>query len=281
MNEKIKTLTQSWQVWAETWKQITSPSRPTEKELSIFRKACEKKLIGVTDPKVLIMGATPELRDLLADYKNAEIVLLDINMEMILGMTSLTQIKNEENETWIKGNWIKAPLPEKYFDLILADFTVENLPLHLHQQYFENIHHWLKDDGMYAGRMMFFRSGYQPYSFDQLVRDATGKNIDYTVLNRFWATGVCYMGPMQTREVSVKIFLELINENMSDPTVKALIDKGGMFFPESKKWFIWNREEFQTMITKSFTVINEEWDDEVNMPEQYHDLAPIIFLEKN
>jgi len=277
---KVKNLIRPWDDWAKSWEHTTSPSRPTKAEIAVYKKACDKYLRGRKNTRVLIFGATPELRDLVSGYPGAQVTVADINMVMIKAMTLLTKKAKTDKEVWIKGDWIRLPLPEKHFDLILGDFTFENLPFRLHRKYFENVHRWLKDSGCYAGRFFVFREKYSPYSFDELALSARGKKLDSAFLNQFWTIGAFFLGRMKTKEIVVADFVRLLEKNRKNPVISKILKQGSYFFPPDKRWFIWLASELKAMIGDLFLAREAGYDRRINMPKQYRDLAPVWFLSK-
>ena len=112
---------ESLKIWgknAERWFSVGSPWRPSAGDIAIYKKLAGNKIAG----KVLILGSTPELRDLAAEEGTSP-VLIDINEKMLKKMLLLAKTAKAENEQWIISDWEKASLPENHFDLILGDMV--------------------------------------------------------------------------------------------------------------------------------------------------------------
>jgi len=79
------------------------PSRPFLGDICIYDKFIRQEIKKEKLFKVLILGATSELRDLLSKYclsdYNLKVFLLDINPEMIKAMDSLVGIKNKQEKS--------------------------------------------------------------------------------------------------------------------------------------------------------------------------------------
>lgn len=110
-----------------------------------MKKASKKSI-----PKTLILGATPELRDLVHGLGH-QVVLVDVSIDMVNAMRTL--MKNQTSkEIVVVDDWLSAPLQESYFDYILGDFVVVNLPFKLQEQFLNKIHKLLKPGGMFIHR---------------------------------------------------------------------------------------------------------------------------------
>lgn len=105
-----------WDGNAKNWQASGSPWRPSNDDIQLYQKLAGNKLRG----KVLILGSTPELRDLASRY-SAQPVLVDICSSMIIKMSTLLKEANPLNEVWVKSDWYEAPLSENSFDLALGD----------------------------------------------------------------------------------------------------------------------------------------------------------------
>ena len=59
----------AWKQIAKTWKLLSFPWRPNKENLADYEKFILKSIKGVKNPRVLLLGATPEIRDMLAKYR--------------------------------------------------------------------------------------------------------------------------------------------------------------------------------------------------------------------
>ena len=86
-------LLEPWKELAGRWKKYyTPPGQPSKDDQKTYLKYIKEVLKNKKEPKVLILGATPELRDLLAKTR-AEVTIIDILMEMISAMSQLTKLR--------------------------------------------------------------------------------------------------------------------------------------------------------------------------------------------
>jgi len=284
MTKKEK-LIEPWKIFASTWRKITSPGRPTKGEIEIYRKFLQP-VLKRKSAQILILGATPELRDLLAPYKNIQVVLVDINLEMILAMIKFMKNKNP-NEIWIKADWIKAPLQENYFDAVLGDFVLQNLPANLQSQLLFKIKKILKPHGFFITRHHCYYQGYrQSINLEELFKIFSGWPANLKTANAFWEIGVFCMSRTRSGEHRVIDFWNKIkkyyrgNERYYHPNshIKKILEVGHQLLPLDKKWFNLTEKDFEKFLGKYFKTIDCECDFNINLPPEYKDWAPIYQL---
>lgn len=131
-----------WRMFVENWKEIRPPWKPSMERVKIYRQLIKKYVKG---DKALVLGATPEIRDLLAELK-FNVTLLDINPEMVKAMTYLRKTKSKEKvviDDWLTGN------PGSEYDLVIGDSNVCNLLPEYYGKFFKQINGLLKDEGIF------------------------------------------------------------------------------------------------------------------------------------
>ena len=125
--KRIKIQKQSWQKMAEVWKKyIKPPSRPCVFQIKSWKSIIKKEIRDTHHARALILGSTPELRDLSLDL-GFHTFVVDINQPMVSAMTSLMKNKDLSKEVRIIKNWLKMDFPEYYFDLILGDASLNQV----------------------------------------------------------------------------------------------------------------------------------------------------------
>ena len=148
-----------WQKIAQDWKNMDVPNIPSKDEQEIYEKYIKKIKARNKDAQALVFGATVEIRDLLCKNK-IKTVVCDLSLEMILALTSLCQYKVAENEVWVRGGWLSVPLTDNYFDLILADGSINQLPGKLYDAFLETAKLLLAKDGLFVQRTAVTRKDY-------------------------------------------------------------------------------------------------------------------------
>ena len=158
--------------WYNFWSKCQEPWRPSKKEIIFWDKTIQQILKKKGSIQVLILGATPEFRDLLAKYKNIKVTLLDINPPVKRAMDRLCKKKNE-NEKLVLGNWLDVAkiFPPRSFDVVMNDEGFENVYFTKHNLLLKNIAKVLKKDGYFLmGRLCMKDAFKHPLNFTTLFK---------------------------------------------------------------------------------------------------------------
>ena len=153
MAENIETTSTVWKQIADMWNSyFTPPSRISPQELEKYREWLKEMKKG-KPLNALVLGATPELRDALSEF-GYKVTIIDLNMEMIIAMTSLLKIRNQ-NEAVVKANWLDNPLQSGYFDIIVGDAVLPNIPWAKREKFLKEIKRLLKPKGVFVTRAFY------------------------------------------------------------------------------------------------------------------------------
>ncbi len=128
------------------WKYYTGHARASKKDLETIKSKI--KSVGKYC-KVLILGATPEYRNLCGELK-VQVTCLDFskyNFEYLK-----QEVATKPQERLVEGNWLQTILDEK-FDIILGDVVLnlvgkKGVPILL-----ENVGKMLKPNGLFLPRL--------------------------------------------------------------------------------------------------------------------------------
>ena len=151
MKEDLKTTSLPWQQVAYMWKTyFTVPSRISPQEVEKYREWLKEINKDKKPLKGLVLGATPELRDALVDF-GYKVYSIDINLDMFLAMEELLRNKNP-NEVLIRANWLDNPLADNYFDVVLGDAVLPNIPWNERPHLLSEVKRILKPDGIFLTR---------------------------------------------------------------------------------------------------------------------------------
>lgn len=144
---------ESWNDNAQSWANYQPPLRPSKEELKIIENYLKKIKENMFNQqaKALILGATPEYRDILARLKFA-VTMVDFNSDSVEAMTFLLKYK-KATEKMIITNWLKMKFKPNTFDVILGDWVINNLPsFNDYKKLFVNITKFLKPEGLFISR---------------------------------------------------------------------------------------------------------------------------------
>ncbi len=226
-----------WKAFAARWqKYYTPPGRPSKQAITVYSRFARQAFIGLKrKPRALVLGATPELRDILARLK-AEVSIIDINMEMILAMSKLMKKKNP-NEIIVKGNWVKMPFASNYYDLVMGDIVLPNVPGPEQNKFLKEIKRVLKPRGYFITKMNVIPNEWQFEPFD-------------AVLNKHAKIPL-------SRNTAVELFVYLHNNAYQPKT--HIMDVGQIKIGLQKYWKKGKYKHPKAKITKLLNDIWEMW----------------------
>lgn len=151
MKENLATTSLPWQQVAYMWKNyFTVPSRISVQEAEKYKEWLNGINKDRKPLKGLVLGATPEVRDALSDFRYA-FSSIDINLDMFLAIDELLKNKNQ-NEVLIKGNWLDNSLASDYFDVIVGDAVLPNIPWNERPHLLSEVKRLLKPSGIFLTR---------------------------------------------------------------------------------------------------------------------------------
>lgn len=132
-----------------------------------YKKLLKKAIRGKTQFKACVLGATPELRDMVLEL-GGNLTTIDISLEMILKCTPLMKYKNSSKETIIKGDWLDNPLQAHYFDVVLGDGVSTNIHFNDQDRFFKEIKRMLKPQGFFILRDVSINPDRKRYSIEEI-----------------------------------------------------------------------------------------------------------------
>lgn len=138
----------------EKYRHHTPITKPADSEISVFEKHLERAMNGGKYPRILIIGSSPELRNLTAKMKLRTTVVAD-DLDVIERMAKLMKRKNE-NEQWLEGDILSLPLKENTFDVVFGDHIISNLPPFNKEKFYKRMKEILKREGFAVIRSVIF-----------------------------------------------------------------------------------------------------------------------------
>ena len=109
-----------WNAFFDIWKKLNRPIRPLGETLRIYKELLNK--IKIRKPKILVWGATPELRDL-ALSKSSKVTSVDISEYALHKFREMMRNK-KRSEKLIAENWLRIG---GEFDIVLGDISLSSL----------------------------------------------------------------------------------------------------------------------------------------------------------
>jgi hypothetical protein len=139
---------EAWVEMLNKWPSFAPPARPSKFDLKIWEQKIKEKIGHGKVVRALVLGATPEIRDLLAKY-HMKTTLMDVNSGMVRGLAKLMKYKRQRKETTVINNWlnIKNIFSVNYFDFVIGHSFLNNIPWKFYSKLLFGIKSVLKKDG--------------------------------------------------------------------------------------------------------------------------------------
>jgi len=239
-----------WERQADFWSHYPSPIRLSAEDIKIYSNFLSGKKDG---GKVLILGSTPELRDLVAGEGNAKVYLADFSYLMPVAMLKFTTRVDPLKETWVKTNWLDLPFREGFFDMILGDLVLSQFPPDLELKFFKKVRFLLKNDGFFLSRFQFIDNSILHNDIGELVKKIlAGSFLDsqkyfLLKLHLLWL----FADPVKrklNRKVSAQKFAEFIKNNNIKDTVLEKVSES--LIAEQNSFRDWSPPTEEQLIRK-------------------------------
>lgn len=138
----------TWDI-ANNWKNFKPPIRPSADDLAIFERYLKEKILQKGKGlKLLVLGSTPELRDMATEHGIVPTVC-DYSKENYDALGTLC--KNKGEEVFINEDWQELDIP-KQVDLIFGEASLNMANKESLRKILTNIRKALKDDGVIVAK---------------------------------------------------------------------------------------------------------------------------------
>src|SRR3989338_8562914 len=175
-----------WERLTSSWDQVPSPIRPSKGDCEIYQDYLGRKK-GIE--RVLILGSTPEVRDLVAKLPKTKIYVADFSHQMLSGMLKFTRHADPTKEIWIKDDWLSLFLPERSFDVIIGDLVLQQISPENERAFLKKVNSLLKKDGIFISRFHFISERFQSKTIEEIVKKVEAKqrsSNEKVTLIRLW-----------------------------------------------------------------------------------------------
>lgn len=272
---------------AKMWSFYGPPASPSKEDLLYFEKFIHQTIKNKKKPKILILGATPEFRELLLKFsltQDAQITLIDLNPTMIKGMDALIHFPNRKEKKNV-GNWLKMPFSDKLFDVIIGDVVLEHINRKDKDLMLENIYRILKPNGGFIVRLAIILNKFKRYNIKkELKRYANlylSSKLDLkTAIN--YLNGVVWRASIFKNKERI-IWMRPILKELSKLKPKTEIEK--LFINKiltiqkptiDYKWWPETKKDYEKMFKKYFFIKKVVFSQDY----PFGDSSPIYYLIK-
>ena len=233
-------------------KALRSKFKPSKMELEIHKKHILDHSSGVVNSKMLVLGVTPELRDLGLSL-GFDVTAIEISQEEINLMNQFLKVSDRKNEKVILGNWLDINLPEDSFDVVLGDLSFNSIPFENYRKLLKKLRTVLKENGCMSIKNIIHPDLDLPKTFDDYIAEYRKGYItmnELYILCRFYLFRENSFNPL-TKENKGK----MIEEKLLD-----LFEKNQISEEEYQKLLNQNNDSVHTILKETeFKNILEEY----------------------
>lgn len=273
MKENI--IKSQWQQFAQQWALYGPPQRPSLSEISVFSQLLKDL---PTHSKGLVLGSTPELRDLLHNL-DVEVTVVDIQPQVIKILRDFMH-HQDKKENEVEASWLKTPFADGEFDIIVGDWIFGNIPFAEQDNLAKELHRILKNGGYFIHRHHYF---YQPR---KKITDILAEYKDLKKINEhFLAFDLVLLSttPQNSYIQSPRVVKEELQQHIkkSAGEIKILLQKfhdvlHQQLPRDDKLWWYGPRAEMEMIFSKYFQIEKVGRGND----HKFVDICPIYFLRK-
>lgn len=250
-----------WDNQISSWDQTPIPVRPSRGDIEIYQEFLQKQQ---NKGRILILGSTPELRDLVAREPNAEVYLADFSYRAPFETLKYTKYADPLKEKWIKANWLELPFPPIFFDLILGDLVLQQFPPALESTFLEKMRSILRSNGAFIGRFHFLDKRVQQDTIGEIAQRILGSQVDE--LQKFFQLKlriVWLFADLERRTYRRQLSAQKLNEFLLDsttqqPLLRRVRDSLATESDSFQNWSCPTEEKLITILSSFFSVIDKK-----------------------
>jgi hypothetical protein len=290
----FKTHQKKWERMSRLWNEFSKPGRPSKGDIENYDKLLKIALGEKILPKIIVLGGTPEIRDLLYKYskaKKAEVICVDMTKDMYMAMNKFIKYKNTK-EKFISANWLqiaKKIKPES-IDIVIGDYAIENIGGN-EKQFLRGIAKILKSDGSLITRAQIIdgaRNNFKIYAeFQRICQLVRKMKISVKEASSYFFQNLVFYGWFLNDEN--KTSLSCINDadlcdlekkikNNQDKIENKVLKQlqKSWYLIKDKYWIVYNRSKLEGIIKKYFSIKKIIYSKDYEIAKQ----SPIYLLKK-
>ncbi|MBI4453881.1 class I SAM-dependent methyltransferase [Candidatus Woesearchaeota archaeon] len=279
---------QRYSKFVEDWKKARFPARPSEEEMPILDrlmrgieinevkddvKGKKKGTLNYNQgKKLLILGATPEFRDLGFKLK-LKVTCADINIDMLEGMKQLMEFPNSE-EVLVKCDWLNMPFEDNSFDLVFAEQSINIIEVEHFDDFLREAKRVLKDKGIFVLKAIVLLDENE----ENILKKAREQKRDIIyIYDKVCNMPKHYINNVRSHKDVSKYFSGLIKQGkISQAEYDKFIHHFGAICNADLKLHALLKEEFEKILKTHFRIREILYGKDF----EKHSLHPIYVLEK-
>ena len=138
----------AWRLLARRWASIGPPFRPSPADLAVYRE----HLGALRGDRILLLGSTPELRDLAASLGIASVTLVDMDRTVAAAMDRFVTTADRRHETLVVDDWSRMEFPAGSFGAVVGDLVWHWIRASRRAVVRDRIERFLRPGGLFISR---------------------------------------------------------------------------------------------------------------------------------
>jgi len=164
-----------------------SPANPSSDDLKIYKKYLTA---DGGNKRVLLLGSTPLLRNLLNELGFKNYVIADFSSAAIENsLQALNKLGiniDPENEIWLKSDWLEMPLESESFDYIAGDMVFTQIEPNKQPFFVKELSSLLIQNGIFIGRMYLSNTDYENKKPQEIIEEVVSSSyLEFTTEQKF------------------------------------------------------------------------------------------------
>ncbi len=206
---------------SQRYGQVDAPA-VSEGTLEKFNDLYNRSVEGAATVNTLVLGATPELRDIVLSY-NHHLTVVDHDAKMIAAKTKLMHYQHHSNETIVISDWLTMHFSDNTFDVILGDGVLTALNQTDQKKLLDILHRILKPTGyllLREGAVLHHRLRFTPAMHVHQYRSGQYNLFDLFFGLRLYNENFKSIN-VKTRKTYLKYFIQKIDHYAQQGVLSA------------------------------------------------------------
>src|SRR3989344_2634934 len=264
----------------KNWKFYDVPAAPSRNGAEIIQNFIGKQ---GKEPKILILGATPQYRDL-AHRLKAKVTCIDLSLPMLIAMINFMEYPKEaDREVWVRDSWVNMNLEKGFFVFVVAVLPIPNLPLELQQKMMQRVKYVLKSGGYFIPRE--WNGAVIKKKPEDIIEEFlnVGKTDPHTMYTFLWdfLDFVHNHQDYTAKSGDIAVVIEGLWKKEKDKKrkakIKKLLDHAKTTYPAGKTWWNLLEPQKEELFKKYFVIEGKEFANDYQHTKE----CPIYFLKNN
>ncbi|TKJ17815.1 hypothetical protein CEE44_04790 [Candidatus Woesearchaeota archaeon B3_Woes] len=256
-------------------------SAPSPEEIKVYEKFFKIAIGNKKNTRTLVLGATPELRDLAIKH-GSETIGVDSSPKLLSLLTNVMHYKDSKKNVSVLGNWLEMhkSLELNSFDVVMGDASFNNVPVKKWRDLFRIVNRLLKKDGYLITRHIIYDYPLKKIrSCEEFVKEFKRKKC--TILGLVLKFGMYTKFAKRQYNQKTKVFDWSFLAEVEEPVGKMLSGKAKADFinivthAKSMISYMSSEKHFKSKIKDYFLI------KDTNRIKKVHhsDILPIYFLK--